>query len=94
MGVWGKFISPMLNLASTRHNQRMLFLTKAQLGWRCHHRLGVVRHHIIPPARPRRRHGGGGVRVDDVVAGDPQAMVAAPAKLSFGKKKHALIVAG
>jgi tyrosyl-tRNA synthetase len=45
-------------------------------------------------AEARRHVAGGGVRVDDVVAGDPQAMVAAPAKLSFGKKKHALIVAG
>jgi tyrosyl-tRNA synthetase len=45
-------------------------------------------------AEARRHVAGGGVRVDDVVANDPQAMVAAPAKLSFGKKKHALIVAG
>ena len=45
-------------------------------------------------AEARRHVAGGGVRVDDVVAGDPQAMVAAPAKLSLGKKKHALIVAG
>ena len=45
-------------------------------------------------AEARRHVAGGGVRVDDVVAGDPRAMVSAPAKLSFGKKKHALIVAG
>ena len=45
-------------------------------------------------AEARRHVAGGGVRVDDVVASDPAMRVAAPAKLSFGRKKHALIVAG
>ena len=45
-------------------------------------------------AEARRHVAGGGVRVDDVVVIDPQVMVSAPAKLSFGRKKHALVVAG
>lgn len=39
----------------------------------------------------RRHVAGGGVRLDDVVVSDANAPVSAPAKLSFGRKKHALI---
>ncbi len=42
----------------------------------------------------RRKIGEKAVRVDGVVVGDPAAQVAAPAKLSLGKKRHALLVAG
>lgn len=45
-------------------------------------------------AEARRHVAGGGVRVDDVVVSDPQRVIGAPAKLSFGRKKHALIVPG
>ncbi len=45
-------------------------------------------------AEARRHVAGGGVRVDDVVVSDPAMLVTPPAKLSFGRKKHALIVAG
>ena len=44
-------------------------------------------------AEARRHVAGGGVRIDDAVVSDPQMMVGAPAKLSFGRKKHALVVA-
>jgi len=39
----------------------------------------------------RRHVAGGGMRMDDVVVTDANAPVSAPAKLSFGRKKHALI---
>lgn len=45
-------------------------------------------------AEARRHVAGGGVRLDDAVVTDAGQMVKAPAKLSFGRKKHALIVAG
>ena len=41
----------------------------------------------------RRHVVGGGVRINDVVAEDPAMLVSAPAKLSFGRKRHALLQA-
>ena len=43
-------------------------------------------------AEARRHIAGGGVRLDDIVAGDAAAMVRAPVKLSFGRKRHVLVV--
>ena len=43
-------------------------------------------------AEARRHVAGGGVRLDDVVVSDAAQMVSAPAKLSFGRKRHALVV--
>ncbi|MCX7932264.1 MAG: tyrosine--tRNA ligase [Rhodovarius sp.] len=45
-------------------------------------------------AEARRHVAGGGVRVDDEVVADPMQLVRAPAKLSFGRKRHALLVEG
>jgi len=42
----------------------------------------------------RRKVAENAVRVDGDIVSDPAAMVAAPAKLSLGKKRHALLVAG
>ena len=41
----------------------------------------------------RRHVAGGGIRLDDIVAEDPAMLVSAPAKLSFGRKRHALLQA-
>ena len=41
----------------------------------------------------RRHIAGGGVRIDDLVVDDPALLVSAPAKLSFGRKRHALLQA-
>lgn len=41
----------------------------------------------------RRKIGEGAVRVDGAVVGDAAAMVAGPARLSLGKKRHARLVA-
>jgi tyrosyl-tRNA synthetase len=42
----------------------------------------------------RRKISENAVRVDGAPAGDPAALVAAPAKLSLGKKRHALLTVG
>jgi len=45
-------------------------------------------------AEARRHVAGGGVRLDDTVVSDAATLVRAPAKLSFGRKRHALVVEG
>ncbi|MFN7399441.1 MAG: tyrosine--tRNA ligase, partial [Sandaracinobacter sp.] len=42
----------------------------------------------------RRKIAENAVKVDGVSVGDPAAMVAAPAKLSLGKKRHAVLTQG
>jgi tyrosyl-tRNA synthetase len=42
----------------------------------------------------RRKLGEGAVRVDGAVMSDPNSLVAAPARLSLGRKRHALLVPG
>ena len=45
-------------------------------------------------AEARRHVAGGGVRLDDVVVTDASVLVQAPAKLSFGRKRHVSVMAG
>ena len=48
---------------------------------------------VASNADARRQVAGGGVRIDDVVVSDAQMIVRPPAKLSFGRKRHVLVVA-
>ena len=70
----------------------------ASTGWRCKAPtwlVGLVALGLCPSkGEARRKIAEGAIRVDDQVVSDPalEIAVTAPIKLSFGKKKHGLLV--